>query len=169
MDNLTIKLLHERKNSNVRRKIDGKSGKVYTFLWNEQHKAYCYTTESQEEADDLFYSQGRVLGSYFAPVLTMQEKAAPAEEKINDVLVMALMERGLDVPKERDAEAIGLCLVAAYDAGKRAATTVTTVSTRGPDETPATVTANAGATVTFTPDPEPPAPKRKKSDGKPPA
>lgn len=171
METLTIKLLHERKNSNARRKCDGKSGQVYAFLWNDTHKAYCYTTTSQEEADDLFNGQGRTFGSYFAPVITIAPKVE--EEPISDALVMEMLTRGLDLPKERDGETVGKALVAAYDSGANVPQVVVS-ATSIPAET---ATSNSGPTVVFespvTPPPAPtetvPAATRRKAASKTPA
>lgn len=74
MDKLTIKLLHERRNNNRSRKVDGSSGSLYLFTWSAEHSAYVYTTDKQEEVDDIFNSQGRAMGSYFAPVITLTPK-----------------------------------------------------------------------------------------------
>jgi hypothetical protein len=119
METLTIKLLHERRSNNVRRKVDGYSGKLYVFLWSNEHKAYVYTTSEQEEADDLFNSQGRSMGSYFAPVITLRPKAEP--KPIADSVVLALLDRELDLPKLVDAdvdrETVALAVLAAYDKG----------------------------------------------------
>lgn len=146
MQKLTIKLLHERKSTNRLRKCNGKSGMVYAFRWNDEHKAYCFETEKQEEADDLFEGQGRMFGCYFAPVLKFEaapEAAKPEETSpISDALVAALIERGLDIPKERDAEAIGLALVVAYDLGRGPAVAITASGAVQETET-----ANSGPTV----------------------
>jgi len=73
METLTIKLLHERHSRRQHRKCDGMSGKLYAFTWSDEHSAYCFTTSKQEEVDDLFNSQGRAMGSYFAPVITLKQ------------------------------------------------------------------------------------------------
>lgn len=123
MEKLTIKLLHERRSSNSRRKVDGRSGKLYNFLWSDEHKAYCFTTSSQEEADDLFNSQGRAMGSYFAPVITIAPKAVEAkseEAPLSDDVVMALIDRGIDLPVDQDVASVAKALIAAHEKGMEA-------------------------------------------------
>jgi hypothetical protein len=117
---ITIKLLHERRNTNARRKVEGKSGTTYVFLWSTEHKAYTYTTAKQEEVDDLFYGQGRVMGSYFAPVFTVPEPKKPLSGEIT----LALMQRNLALPDfgtEVDAELVALTVLDAFDKGRTAA------------------------------------------------
>jgi hypothetical protein len=77
MDTLTIKLLHERRSNNRQRKINGKSGEIYPFHWSADYNAYVFTTGKQDDLDDIFESQGRAMGSYFAPVITLAPKVAP--------------------------------------------------------------------------------------------
>jgi len=121
MEKLTIKLLHERRSSNSRRKVDGKSGTLYPFMWSDEHKAYCFTTSIQEEADDLFNSQGRAMGSYFAPVITIAPKAAVVEEvPLPDEVIIGLIDRGIDLPVDRDLAAIAKALIAAHEKGMEA-------------------------------------------------
>lgn len=113
MDSLTIKLLNERRANSVRRKIEGYSGTVYPFLWNDEHAAYIFTTSKQAEADDLFKAQGRTMGCYFAPVVTIKQSAPLLE-----AVVLAMLERGLSLPREpADNEQVALALLAAYDKG----------------------------------------------------
>lgn len=152
METLTIKLLHERRSNNVRRKVDGYSGKLYVFLWSNEHKAYVYTTSEQEEADDLFNSQGRSMGSYFAPVITLRPKAEP--KPIADSVVLALLDRELDLPKLVDAdvdrETVALAVLAAYDKGflkRQALEHPPRPTVTAPVSEPATVSAVTGPTV----------------------
>jgi hypothetical protein len=122
METLTIKLLHERRNSNARRKVDGYSGKLYCFIWSDEHRAYVFTTSKQAEADDLFNSQGRTMGSYFAPLITIKPAAPPVP--LSDDVVIALLLRNLALPDVGvgiDTERIALAVLAAYDKGYDAA------------------------------------------------
>lgn len=115
METLTIKLLHERKSRNPRRKVNGASGALFTFHWSDEHSAYCYTTASQDEADDLFNSQGRRFGAYFAPVITIKPVEPPKPLTLE--VASALLERSLPENVAGDPESIALALLAAYDRG----------------------------------------------------
>lgn len=112
MPKITIKLLHERK-SGLYRKIDGHSGKLYTFTFNEKARAYCFTTENQVEIDDIFSSQGRNSGCYYAPVITTDEATDP----LTDALALELVRRGLSVTPARTINELAEQIVAAFDAG----------------------------------------------------
>lgn len=133
---ITIKLLHERRSTNRRRKVDGRSGKMYVFLWNEHHKAYCFTTGLAEEVDDLFNGQGRVMGSYFAPVIEEQAPEAPPAELAPD-LILGLLERGIDLPKTLDGDSVARALLAAYDRGQASSVQATAAETPPAPEQPA--------------------------------
>lgn len=128
METLTIKLLHERRGNSDLRKVDGASGKIYHFTWDPAHRAYLFTTGKQEEADDLFNSQGRQMGSYFAPLIVLRKPGPPKTPELpkplSDQVTTALQERGLvlpDVALGGDTERIALALLAAYERGLLAA------------------------------------------------
>lgn len=128
METITIRLLHERRGNSDLRKVDGASGKLYHFKWSTEHRAYVFTTAKQEEADDLFNSQGRQMGSYFAPVIVLRKpgppKAPELPKPLSDQVTTALQERGLvlpDVALSGDTERIALALLAAYERGLLAA------------------------------------------------
>lgn len=115
---ITIKLLHERRNNNQHRKVDGRSGERYIFEWREAHLAYCYTATKQAEIDDLFSAQGRGSGSYFAPAIEADVAPAVTYPPLTDATVMELLRRNLVHPESKNpSEAVGLALVAAYDKG----------------------------------------------------
>ncbi len=111
MAKITIKLLHERK-SGLYRKVDGSSGKLYTFAFNERARAYCFTTDKQIEIDDLFAAQGRNSGVYFAPVLVDEPT-----EQLSDEMALALVARGLSVTPAKTINEQAKQLVNAYDLG----------------------------------------------------
>jgi hypothetical protein len=110
MQTLTIKLLHERRANSNRRKIDGHSGKNYPFIWDAGHDAYVFTTEKQEEADDLFNSQGRSMGSYFAPVITIGRI-------LSDATMLTLLKHAIRLPDLHDPEDVAKALVESFNLG----------------------------------------------------
>jgi hypothetical protein len=111
MQTLTIKLLHERRANSNRRKVDGYSGTNYTFIWSAEHDAYVFTTDKQEEADDLFNSQGRAMGAYFAPVITIGNPI------LSEHATMTLMKHAIRLPDLSDPEDVAKALVEAFDLG----------------------------------------------------
>jgi hypothetical protein len=117
---ITIKLLHERRSGSGRRKIDGRSGKLYQFMWSDAHRAYCYTTSETAEIDDIFQSQGRTLGCYFAPVIVTPKVEAP--KPLPGELALALLKNGIELPAVLDTANVARALVAAFDNGYELAT-----------------------------------------------
>ena len=159
MEPITIKLLHERRNNNPHRKVDGRSGERYIFEWREPHLAYCYVATKQEEIDDLFSSQGRGSGSYFAPVIVASKPAEAPRPPLTDATVMELLRRELTLPdNETPTEAVGLAVLAAYEKGVKDATPPTVVvpvaTIAEPVESP-TQTSDSATTIHVQAEPPP--------------
>lgn len=152
MTTLTIKLLHERRTRNLRRKVDGSSGMLYAFIWRDAHKAYCFTTQKQAEVNDLFESQGKAGCSYFAPVITIEEQPQPQPRSelkpLTDDTTILMIERTLTLPDGVDSDVVGRALVEAYDKGLAAAPAPVPVPAPvvAPTPPPAAVTAPEPAT-----------------------
>lgn len=101
MSSVRIKILEEKKSSHVR-KVDGYSGTIYKFPWDDKLRAYVFTPKDQRQLDDILKRPGN---TKFCPVIEMGNDAptvakpvvsAADQEQIGilgSVLAMAGIER----------------------------------------------------------------------------
>ncbi len=142
-----LKILNEVRGSS-HLKVNGFSGLLYLFKWDEKARAYVYHPKNQNEVDDLVKTMGRTTSAIFSPV-SIPQPAAPAaqpqeqtapDHKPKNPLKPATIEhclvRGI-VVTEDDDEDVATRLLAAYERGVVAGANVKPAKVRNPAKTPA--------------------------------
>jgi hypothetical protein len=122
MSKILAKLIQERR-SGAYRKVDGMSGRVYSFRWEPAHRAYVAELD-QSAADDLF---AMPRAGFIAPVVVTPKVEAPpvaqaveipaAEREKRAVLGTILETMGITAPAGTDSSILEL-LMHAYDKGR---------------------------------------------------
>jgi len=113
---MLIKILEERRRGPIL-KVDGYSGKLYRFRWDETLRAYVHEPASQKQIDDFFAHEHSFFR--FAPVSDPQGCAPPepvASAEVRDALAGLVENAGVAVHQADTTETLKR-LLRAYDRG----------------------------------------------------